>query len=231
MVKSTEMNTSDHEGAASVVRLDFSSSLPLTAQLVAQIHEACDGIDECVQEQRILVMRIDGGQPPSWPGATVGLVTKWEQALRRVERLNAVTVAIAQGLCTGAGFELLLTADFRVMDHHGQLKVPVFAGHPWPGMGLYRVAQQAGVGRARGWTLFGRELSADSAARMGLIDEVSRDIAASIASVPERFQGLKGKDVAVHRQLLFEASMTAYETALGTHMAAAERILRSVGTT
>lgn len=175
----------------------------------------------------MLVMRIDGGPPPSWPDAAVGLVTKWEQALRRVERLNAVTVAVAQGLCAGCGFELLLTADFRLMDQHGQLKVPAFAGHPWPGMGLYRLTQQAGVGHARRWALFGGELSAESAVRIGLIDEASSDIAASIVSLPGRFQGFRGKDVAVHRQLMFEAPMTAYETALGAHMAATERVLRA----
>ena len=224
------MNTSNHKGGPSVVRLELNSSGPLTAQLVNQIHEACDGVDECVQEQRILLMHIAGDQPQPWPAATVGLITKWEQALRRVERLNAVTVAVVQGLCTGAGFELLLTADYRVMDPHARLQVPAHAGQPWPGMGLYRLTQQSGVGRARGWALFGGEMSGDAAVRAGLVDEASSNIPLSIAAMTDRFRGLKGKDVAVHRQLMLEAPMTAYEMALGTHMAAAERILRAADT-
>ena len=224
------MNTFDsRQPSASVVRLSLDSSGPITPHLVNQVHEACDGIDECVQEQSILLMQIAGGQPQPWPGATIGWVTKWEQALRRVERLNAITVASVQGLCTGAGFELLLTADVRVMDPHARLQVPTHAGQPWPGMGLHRLTQQSGVGRARGWTLFGGELSGDEAVRAGLVDEVSSDLPATIAAMTSRFGSFKGKDVAVHRQLMLEAPMTAYEAALGTHMAAAERLLRAAG--
>lgn len=221
------MNPSGHTVSAAIIRLDISHPGLLTAQLVDQIHEACDGIDECTQDQRILLMHIVGEQRQPWPGAAVGLVTKWEHALRRVERLNAVTVAIVQGICTGAGFELLLTADFRVMDKHARLHVPTLAGRPWPGMGLYRLTQQAGVGRARGLALFGGEFSADAAVRIGLVDEISSDIQASVGAMTDRFRDISGRDVAVQRQLMLEAPMTAYETALGTHMAAAERTLRA----
>jgi isomerase DpgB len=223
------MNTSHSDGSASVVRLNLDSSGPMTEQLVNQIHQACDGIDECVREPRILLMQIAGGQPAPWPGAPIGWVTKWEQALRRVERLNAVTVALVQGLCSGAGFELLLTADYRVMDPGAKLLVPAHTGQPWPGMGLYRLAQQLGVGRARGWALFGGEISGDAAVRAGLVDEMSSDLSATMAAMTARVRSLKGKNVAVHRQLLLEAPMTTYEAALGTHMAAAERLLRAAG--
>jgi isomerase DpgB len=223
------MNNSNSNSSGSLVRLTLDSSGPVSGQLINQIHQACDGIDECVQEPRVLIMHIEGAHPQPWPGASIGWVTKWEQALRRVERLNAITVAVMHGLCSGAGFELLLTADFRVMELNARLQVPTHAGQPWPGMWLHRLMQQSGAGRARGWALFGGELSAEEAIQAGLVNEVSSNVPATLATLTARWRSLKGKDVAVHRQLMLEAPMTAYEAALGTHMAAAERLLRATG--
>lgn len=226
MVESNAMNLSDQHGGACVVRLTIDSSGPLTAELVRKIDEACDQVDESTQKQRILLMRLTCHQQQPWPATPVGMVTKWEHALRRIERLHAVTVAAVEGLCTGAAFEMLLTADYRIIEPHARIGIPAFAGSTWPGMALYRLTHQLGLSRSRRFALFGGEVSADAAVGMGLVDEMAADVATRAAALIDRFQSFDGKEAAIRRQLVCEAQMTPYEVALGTHMAAAERALR-----
>ncbi len=45
---------------------------------------------------------------------TVALVSKWERALRRLERLPAVTIAVADGDCGGPALDALLATDYRI---------------------------------------------------------------------------------------------------------------------
>lgn len=220
------MNLSDQHGQARVVRLQVDSSGPLTAQLVDMVDEACDQVDESTQRQRILLLQLTGQQRQPWPAAQVGLVTKWEHVLRRIERLQAVTLATVEGLCTGAALEMLMTADYRIMEPQARIGIPAFAGSTWPGMALYRLTHRLGLNHSRRLALFGGEMSADAAVGMGLVDEVAADVAARGAAMTDRFQSLDGKEVAIRRQLVCEAQVTPYEVALGTHMAAAERALR-----
>ena len=73
----------------------------------------------------------------------MALVSKWERGLRRLERLDMTTVAMATGDCGGLALDALLATDYRVATSDVRLLVPVAGGATWPGMAIYRLAQQA----------------------------------------------------------------------------------------
>nr|BAU09324.1 DpgB [Streptomyces roseoverticillatus] len=170
-----------------------------------------------------------GGAPGdrSWPGA-VGIhdVNRWERALRRLERLAAVTVAVARGTCTGPALDLLLAGDYRIADSALRLLLPVNDGHFWPGTAVHRLAVQLGVARARRLVLWGHELSAAEALDLGVIDTVDDDLDAAVRAATVLRGRIAGTELAVRRQLLLEAPATSHEDALGAHLAACDRELR-----
>jgi isomerase DpgB len=156
----------------------------------------------------------------------VATVNKWERVLRRLERLNRPTVAVVYGDCGGIAVEALLATDLRVAAADTRLYLPTGPGGVWPGMGLYRLANQVGFAHVRRWTLFGNPLSAAEAVAARLVDEVAEDTAAAIAGAIARLETEDGPDLAVRRQLMLDATTTTFEEALGRHLAACDRLLR-----
>jgi isomerase DpgB len=220
--------------------LEINSAAAPSAPLIAQISAVCDQVEDANKDV-ILLLRLGAtsaavgevgvstgaARDEPWPhDGGIHLVNQWERILRRLERLPAVTLAVAEGSCRGLALEVLLTADYRLAGQDARLRLPVAAESTWPGMALYRLANQLGVGRVRRLALFGAELSATEAVDLGLIDEAVDDVAAGARAAVDRLAGARGKDTAIRRQLLFDATTTTFEEALGSHLAACDRALR-----
>lgn len=214
------------EGAMNENVLAIDGSEPISAELVARVEHACDRAT-APETTGHLVLRV-GGVPRTTPrGLSVTVVSRWEKSLRRLERLPVPTIAIAEADCGGTALEALLAADYRVAAPTVRLIMPLSSGATWPGMGLYRLANQgtnsAAVRRA---VLFGEPISAAAAEVANLVDEVTDDPAEALARAAARTAGLSGAEMAVRRQLLLEATTTSYEESLGAHLAACDRELR-----
>ena len=52
-------------------------------------------------------------------------VNRWEQAVRRIERLSHMVIAVVSGTLSGPGFDLLLTADYRIAAQNCQFVIPI----------------------------------------------------------------------------------------------------------
>ncbi|MFV2104389.1 enoyl-CoA-hydratase DpgB [Micromonospora sp. LOL_024] len=180
--------------------------------------------------QHVVVLRLAGvPADSSWPGAVeVQQVNRWERALRRLERLTAANIGVAEGTCGGPALDLLLAADYRIATADLRLLLPVNEAHFWPGMAMYRLVAQLGMCRARQLVLWGHEILADRALATGLVDEVARDPEEAVQAATVFLGRLSGRELAVRRQLLLEAHSTSYEEALGAHLAACDRELRRV---
>lgn len=179
----------------------------------------------------IVTIRVSGAPDGAWTrDANVALVTKWERALRRLERLGAPTVAIASGDIGGLALDVLLTTDFRIAAPSTRLLVSVDAGATWPGMATYRLAAQAGIAPIRRMVLFGHPVGATEAVALGLVHEVAEDPAQALSAVTRTVATLSGKELAIRRQLIHDASTTSFEVALGAHLAACDRTLRQAAT-
>ncbi|MCE7003171.1 enoyl-CoA hydratase/isomerase family protein [Kibdelosporangium philippinense] len=207
-----------------MLRLD--GAQPLSATSVEELVSLCDRAEDH-RESGPVTIHVTGVPSADWSeGLTVGLVSKWERAVRRFERLNRVTVAVASGDCAGTALDVLLAADVRIAAAGTRLLLSWAGGATWPGMTLHRLTQQAGAAAIRRAVLLGVPIEADRALALNLIDEVSDDPAATLASLTEAAGAIDGAEIAIRRQLIFEAGSTAFEDALGAHLAAADRALR-----
>ncbi|MGC9668712.1 enoyl-CoA-hydratase DpgB [Planosporangium sp. 12N6] len=221
--------------------LELDGSAVLSASLVERVNAVCRQVGEG-RKDAVLLVRVaggrDGAEAPertgveaAWPyDVDVHTVNQWERALRRLERLPAVTVAAVDGTCRGPALDALLTTDYRVATADTRLGVPTSGRGTWPGMAIHRLANQVGVARARRLALFGTALDAAHAVEWGLLDEVAGDLTARCRDVIDRFAGTSGKELSIRRQLLFDASATSFEDALGSHLAACDRAIRLAGT-
>jgi isomerase DpgB len=207
-----------------VLRLD--GSRPLSAASVEELADLCDRAEDH-REAGPVTVHVTGVPFDGWAtGLTVGLVSKWERVVRRFERLSRVTVAVASGDCAGTALDLLLAADVRIVAPGTRLLFSWAGGATWPGMTVYRLTQQAGAAGIRRAVLLGVPIEADRALALNLVDEVSEDLATTLAELAEAAGAMDGAETAIRRQLIFEAGSTTFEDALGAHLAAADRALR-----
>ncbi|GAA4212209.1 enoyl-CoA-hydratase DpgB [Microbispora amethystogenes] len=211
--------------------LSVDGALPLSAGLVEAVQTLCDAAEDHADPGPVVIALSgvpDGAASgttfgPAPGGLDIGLVSKWERALRRLERLPVRTCAVVLGDCGGTALEVLLATDLRVATPGARLVVPAYGDAVWPGMALYRLTQQAGVGGVRRAVLGGAPISAERALALHLLDGLSDDPAAALAALTD---DLPGRDLAIRRQLMFDAARTSFEDALGTHLAACDRALR-----
>jgi isomerase DpgB len=208
-----------------VLRVD--GGRPLSADSVADLAAVCNAAEDS-QAHAFVIVRVSGVPGPDWANdLPVALVSKWERGLRRLERVPAATIAVAEDDCGGPALDALLATDYRIMPTSAKLIVPIAAGATWPGMALYRLARQAaGTAAARRAVLFGTPIGAVAAQAIGIIDEVTGNVTIAIEKAMEVAAAARGAELAIRRQLMQEALTTSYEDALGVHLAACDRALR-----
>ncbi|MEU8258437.1 enoyl-CoA-hydratase DpgB [Micromonospora inaquosa] len=214
------------DGTRSDVTLRIDGSKPLTMESVAAVEAACAAA-ESDESTTMLPVQVTGTPGKDWThGLDVSLVSKWERSLRRLERLNVTTVAVASGDCGGLALDVLLATDYRIATPDVRLSLLVDREATWPGMAVFRLAQQSGGSRLRRAILFGAHLDAQESVDLGLVDELTDDPATALTATAEMVAGLSGREMAIRRQLMFDATTTSFEDALGRHLAACDRALR-----
>lgn len=220
------------EAAGVRLRLDVSrlSEAGLLGALTTEVNGACDRAEDTPDGPAVVVELVGsepGGPIGGWPAElAIADVNRWERAVRRLERLGAPIVVVADGLCAGPALDVLLTADHRIATPGTRLALAREAGMLWPGMALHRLVQQLGVARVWPLALLGRSLTADRAVELGLVDEIAEDTEAAVAAVTAELAGLSGSELGVQRRLLLDASVSSHEEAIGVHLAACDRTLR-----
>ncbi|MFG2169102.1 enoyl-CoA-hydratase DpgB [Micromonospora chersina] len=210
--------------------LRVDGSRPVSPADVEAVLRICDRAEDG-GHTGMLTVYVSGTPQPGWTvDLNVGLLTKWERAVRRLERLGLLTASVAAGDCGGTALDVLLATDVRIAVAGTRLVVPVSGDATWPGMALYRLARQTGTARLRRATLLGIPLSTEEAMIAGLLDhivdepdEVSEQIAGLAAAIT-------GKELAIRRQLMLDAAEHSFEEALGSHLAACDRALRRAAT-
>jgi isomerase DpgB len=207
-----------------VIRID--GRRPLSAESIAALGAMCDRAEDR-SDRNTVILQVSGAPEESRVrDLTVALVSKWERGLRRLESLPAATIAVASGDCGGLALDVLLATDYRIAAAPFRLLVPVAARATWPGMGMYRLARQAGVAAVRRAVLFGVPIGADDALAMRLIDELTGDAASALMAAAELVGACPGAELAIRRQLMLDAPTVSFEDALGAHLAACDRVLR-----
>ncbi|MFD7132145.1 enoyl-CoA-hydratase DpgB [Streptomyces sp. NPDC059894] len=210
-----------------VLTLAIDGSQPLSVGTVRDLTVLCDEAEDRGDLGGAVTLHVTGVPAAGWAdGLDVSVVTKWERTLRRLERLPAVTAAVATGDTGGAALDAFLTADIRIATRGTRLLLSFDGEATWPGMAAFRLARLAGAARARRAVLFGHPIQAPEALMLGIADELDEAPEAAAAAAVQRCAGLSGKELALRRQLLFDATATSFEDALGPHLAACDRALR-----
>ncbi|MFI7020098.1 enoyl-CoA-hydratase DpgB [Streptomyces sp. NPDC050164] len=222
----------EHHRHARTVRLSIAATDPLSPGLVQSVNDVCDRVEDASAESVVLIQLATG------PGATeddrhsgavsVRLVSRWERAVRRLERLPAPVLATVHGDCAGPAMEVLLATDYRIALSLARFRLHRGSGSVWPGMSLHRLVHQLGPTRARRLALMGTVLTAEDAVSWGVVDETVGE-----AALPNTVEGatraltrMRGQDLSVLRRLLLDAVSTDFDDALGVHLAACDRSLR-----
>ncbi|MET0264837.1 MAG: enoyl-CoA-hydratase DpgB [Duganella sp.] len=219
-----------HIEGRTVVRLELDVSGSLDKSLVDSINGACDSVEDAGAGATLLVLlngRRDAGAGSAGGALDVTLVNQWERALRRIERLNAVTIAALSGACNDLGVAVMLTTDYRIAAEDVSLSLCSRDGGILPGMVLHRLANQIGVTWSRRFALLGMPLDAPLASSLGLVDETSGDAELAAGAFLKTLCPTIAGDLSVRRRLLLDASSLSYDDGLGTHLAACDRLLRS----
>ncbi|WP_322755970.1 enoyl-CoA-hydratase DpgB [Frankia sp. Cas3] len=210
-----------------VLRID--GRQPISADLVARVGQACDRAEALGGSARVIVHLLGVPEGTWTDGLNVALVNRWERGLRRLERLPATTVAVADGDCGGVALDILLATDYRVATTTTRLIVPVGSGATWPGMALYRLASHGSARSAvRRAVLFGAPIDALSALALQLVDEVTDEVGEALDRAAGLTGAFAGPELAIRRQLMLDAGTTSFEEALGAHLAACDRALRQI---
>jgi enoyl-CoA hydratase len=95
------------------------------------------------------------------------------RALGAVADIPRATIAAVSGFALGGGCELALACDFRIAADRAKLGQPeILLGIIPGGGGTQRLARLIGPARAKDMIFTGRQVGAEEALRIGLVDEV-----------------------------------------------------------
>lgn len=147
------------------------------------------------------------------------------RALNAVADIPRATIAAISGYALGGGCELALACDFRIASEKAKLGQPeVLLGIIPGGGGTQRLARLVGPARAKDLIFSGRQVDAQEALAMGLVDEVvpaaelhdrALDKAAALASGAVVAQGFakraidRGLDISLNGGLDLEQQLFA----------------------
>jgi enoyl-CoA hydratase/carnithine racemase len=214
---------SEHEGVATITLLRSR----IDVRQIRELERVLDHVEDATACE-VLVIRgaSDGIDFVDFdPKETLDIhgFNKWEKLVTRVERLDRITVFVAEGPCTGGGFQLLLACDLRVAMPGVQLRLPEVSQGFLPGMATWRLARYVGLGHAKRIVLTGAALDAEAARSLGLIDAVCADGDAGVAEALRLLGPRNVVAATLARRLLVESFDQQNEDALGNFLAAQAR--------
>ena len=216
-----------------VVIVEFDANSQPNKVATDKLNEACYKAEKLGRDGVLVIKWCKADAKGSLPADEVNdelavyQVSRWEKALRRVEKLDVATVAQVEADVTGTGMSLILLADYRI-----SLKPLTFGlktdGYILPGMVIHRLAHQIGGAHARKMVLLGQAVDAEFLLQLGLIDQIVAAPNQAVADLVESLEQSVITDIAVRRRLLLECLHQSYDEALGTHLAASDRMLRAM---
>ena len=173
------------DGAVGTIRLDRPKMNAINGQVTAELREAAE---QARDREDVRAVVLYGGERVFAAGAdikemstiTYAEMLAWggrlQESLKVVARIPKPVVAAVTGYALGGGFELALTADFRVLGEKAKVGVPEIQLGVIPGAGgTQRLTRLVGPAKAKGMVFTGRHVGAAEALALGIADRVVPD--------------------------------------------------------
>lgn len=113
-----------------------------------------------------------------------------QRPLTMLENMDKPVVAVLHGVCIGFGLEIALAADLRVAHPEVKLSLPETRLGLVPDVGgTTRLLRTVGRSRAKDIIFTARDVAADEALRIGLVDRVADDPLAAGRALAEQIAG------------------------------------------
>jgi enoyl-CoA hydratase len=232
----------ERRGAVALLRLDRPKVNALSLQVLAELGEAAAELQADLPGALV----VWGGERIFGAGADIAELQSasgpvlvpggFRTALDALAGLPRLTIAAINGVALGGGCELALACDVRVAATDARLGLPeIQLGIIPGGGGTQRLARAVGAARAKELVLTGRQVAADEALAIGLVQSLAEpgevlgkalELAESVARGALAAHGLakraidEGVDMPLGagldlEQLLFEQVMATEDAALG----------------
>ena len=167
------------DDGVALVRLDRPKMNALNAELLEEL----DGICKELTAEPPGAVVLWGGERIFAAGADISqfggpdearvVTDRFRRALDGLAALPRATIAAVNGYALGGGCELALACDFRLVAENAKLGQPeVLLGIIPGGAGTQRLPRLVGPARAKDILYNGRQVDAEEALRIGLVDRV-----------------------------------------------------------
>ena len=146
-------------------------------------------------EGRVFCAGIDLGslaQVGSAGGGGDEFITRLQDVYMRLEKIGKPSVAAVHGVAFGAGLQLAMACDLRVVAADARLGLLEITYGIIPDLtGIHRAVQLCGLSRAKDLAMTGREVSAEEALAWGLADRVvaAEEVAPVALALARRING------------------------------------------
>jgi enoyl-CoA hydratase len=227
------------EKKGGVAELTLNRPEVLNAENWQMAHDLHAALDELEKATDVSAMILSGAGRSFSSGVDLNALASGElkidwfrsfdEAMRRIEQLDALTIAKVHGYAIGGGLQLALACDLRVAAPDARFGLPAVLEALIPGMGTYRLPRFVGLGRARRMALTGELIPAEEALRIGLVDwvvpenQMDETIDSLISSMSKGSATARG----FTKKLLTASFETDYAQAFSTYLEYQERSLVS----
>ena len=153
----------------------------------------------------------------------------FDENVRRLEQLNAITIAKIHGHAMGGGLQVALGCDLRIASPEATFGLPAILEALIPGLGTYRLPRFIGLGRARRMILTGEMIGADEAQRIGLIDWIAPPEQLDEKTEEVIALALKGKAITQRfaKKLVTQSFDSTYDEMMATYLDYQQRSISS----
>ena len=172
------------EGATGILTIDRPKALnALNSEVLDDLGAALDGVD--LETIRALILT-GSGDKSFVAGADIGEMStlskeegtafgkKGNDLFRRIETFPIPVIAAINGFALGGGNEIAMSCDFRICSDNAVFGQPEVGLGITPGFGgTQRLARLVGPGMAKQLVYTARNIKADEALRIGLVNQVT----------------------------------------------------------
>lgn len=173
----------EHEGMVGIITINRPEALnALNSAVLDELNGCLDGIDTNVVRAVVLT---GAGNKSFVAGADIGEMSKLSPAegeafgkkgndvFRKIETFPIPVIAAVNGFALGGGCEIAMSCDIRICSDNAMFGQPEVGLGITPGFGgTQRLARLIGAGMAKQLIYTARNIKADEALRIGLVNAV-----------------------------------------------------------